>query len=209
MRKGENANNQHFLLHSQCFLPFPNQITIFHPLLFSANAFNLDQSKDLLFGKELKIILKKNLKALWRKFDINLTESFVEFKIVAMFAHFRILKPFIRRDYDSRPLKMKLLQEIKAYPHRYLPCNLDFNDFNPLPHSAAFCVENIVRKGEIACSKQFLLFSQCFPPYMALILHFKCTLKCHLQFVSFLTSLKVLSSGDGLKRKLLKACWEK
>ena len=24
-------------------------------------------------------------------------------------------------------------------------------------------VENIVRKGEIACSKQFLLFSQCFP----------------------------------------------
>ena len=24
-------------------------------------------------------------------------------------------------------------------------------------------VENIVRKGEIACNKQFLLFSQCFP----------------------------------------------
>ena len=24
-------------------------------------------------------------------------------------------------------------------------------------------VENIVRKGEIACYKQFLLFSQCFP----------------------------------------------
>ena len=24
-------------------------------------------------------------------------------------------------------------------------------------------VENIVRKGEIACTKQFLLFSQCFP----------------------------------------------
>ena len=27
-------------------------------------------------------------------------------------------------------------------------------------------VENIVRKGEIACTKQFLLFSQCFLPYM-------------------------------------------
>ncbi|KAH3849784.1 cysteine-rich protein 2-binding protein-like [Dreissena polymorpha] len=30
----------------------------------------------------------------------------------------RILKPFIRRDYESRPLKLKLLEEIKAYPHR-------------------------------------------------------------------------------------------
>ena len=25
-------------------------------------------------------------------------------------------------------------------------------------------IENIVRKGEIACNKQFLLFSQCFYP---------------------------------------------
>ena len=30
-------------------------------------------------------------------------------------------------------------------------------------------------KGEIACNKQFLLFSQCFLPYMALIFHFNCT----------------------------------
>ena len=51
-------------------------------------------------------------------------------------------------------------------------------------------VENIVRKGEIACNKQFLLFLQCFLPYMALIFHFKCTLKCHLPFVSIWTSLK-------------------
>ena len=29
-----------------------------------------------------------------------------------------------------------------------------------------------MRKGEIACNKQFLLFSQCFLPYMA-IFHFK------------------------------------
>ena len=29
-------------------------------------------------------------------------------------------------------------------------------------------VENVVRKGEIACNNQFLLFSQCFLPYMAL-----------------------------------------
>ena len=49
---------------------------------------------------------------------------------------------------------------------------------------------NIVRKGEIACYKQFLLFSQCFLAYRALIFHFKCTLKCCLQFVSIWTSLK-------------------
>ena len=46
---------------------------------------------------------------------------------------------------------------------------------NPLPqcriltHLGYLAVENIVRKGEIACNKQFLLFSQCFLPYMALI----------------------------------------
>ena len=43
-------------------------------------------------------------------------------------------------------------------------------------------VEKIVKKGEIACNKQFLLFSQCFLSYMVLTLHFKCTLKC-LRFV--------------------------
>ena len=47
-----------------------------------------------------------------------------------------------------------------------------------------------MRKGEIASNKQFLLFLQCFLPYMALIFHFKCMLKCRLQFVSIWTSLK-------------------
>ena len=51
-------------------------------------------------------------------------------------------------------------------------------------------MENIVRKGEIACIKQFLHFSQCFLPYVVLIFHFKCTLKCCLRFVSIWTSLK-------------------
>ena len=37
---------------------------------------------------------------------------------------------------------------------------------------------------------QFLLFSQYFLPYIAHIFHFKCTLKCRLQFVSIWTSLK-------------------
>ena len=59
-----------------------------------------------------------------------------------------------------------------------------------LTHLRYITIENIVRKGKIACNKQFLLFSQCFPPNMALIFHFKGTLKCRLQFVSIWTSLK-------------------
>ena len=51
-------------------------------------------------------------------------------------------------------------------------------------------MENIVRKGEIACNKQFLLFPQCFLLYIALIFHFKCNQKCRLQFTLISTSLK-------------------
>ena len=32
--KGENAGIQHFLLFPQCFLPFPNQSSIFHSHFF-------------------------------------------------------------------------------------------------------------------------------------------------------------------------------
>lgn len=33
----------------------------------------------------------------------------------------RILKPYIRRDYESRPVKLRLLAEIRSYPHRNDP----------------------------------------------------------------------------------------
>ena len=46
--------------------------------------------------------------------------------------------------------------------------------YHTMPHfdglNIYLTVENIVRKGEIACNKQFLLFSQCFLPYMTLII---------------------------------------
>lgn len=41
----------------------------------------------------------------------------------------RLLKPYIRRDYESRPLKMRLLAEIRAYPHRKNP------NWTPEPHA--------------------------------------------------------------------------
>ena len=59
-------------------------------------------------------------------------------------------------------------------------------------------LENIVRKGEIACNKQFLLFSQCFPLYMTIIFHFKCTLKMLSAICFNLDQSKVLSSCNGL-----------
>ena len=62
--KGENAGNQHFLLFPQCFLSFTKQISNFQsPLVCRLyNAFNLNQSKILLFFKELnniKIVICK------------------------------------------------------------------------------------------------------------------------------------------------------
>ena len=55
--KRENAGNQHFLLFPQYFKPFSNQISIFLVtfVLTFAIAFNLEQSKIVLFGKELTL----------------------------------------------------------------------------------------------------------------------------------------------------------
>ena len=72
-------------------------------------------------------------------------------------------------------------------------CGNELNHYHTMPllmHLTYLALENIVRKGEIANNKQFLLFSQCFLPSMPLIFHFKSTLKCCLQFVSIWTSLK-------------------
>ena len=60
-------------------------------------------------------------------------------------------------------------------------------------------MENIVRKGELAWNKQFLLFSQCFLPYMARIFHFKHTLKMSSAICLNLDKSKILSSDNELK----------
>ena len=66
-----------------------------------------------------------------------------------------------------------------------------------LMHLRCIAVENIVRKGKIACNKQFLLFSQCFLPYMVLIFHFKFTIKMLSAICFNLDQSKILSSGNG------------
>ena len=50
--EGENAGNQHFLLFPDCFQPDQTHIIILSTLILSsANAFKLDQSKILSFGR--------------------------------------------------------------------------------------------------------------------------------------------------------------
>ena len=57
VRKGENAGNQHFILFPQCFLPFPNQISIFesHNFCCLQMPSTWTDKKMLLFGKELNM----------------------------------------------------------------------------------------------------------------------------------------------------------
>ena len=50
--------------------------------------------------------------------------------------------------------------------------------------------ENSVGKGEIACNKQFLLFSQCFLPFRRTFCPFHQILNCSLQTLSVWKSLK-------------------
>ena len=53
--KGENAGYQHFLLFPQCFYPSKNKFKFSVTfILSSTGAFNLDQSKNLSFGKKLR-----------------------------------------------------------------------------------------------------------------------------------------------------------
>ena len=55
---GENAGNQNFFPFPSVFYPSQDKFSFFSHINFilsSANAFNLDQSKNLLFGKKLKV----------------------------------------------------------------------------------------------------------------------------------------------------------
>ena len=59
LEKGENADDQHFLLLPRCFLPYDRQIKCFelNSNFLSANAFNLDKAKIMSCGKRLKLQL--------------------------------------------------------------------------------------------------------------------------------------------------------
>jgi len=52
-------------------------------------------------------------------FGRGLAENFYDSWWIVVY---RALKPFIRRDYESRPLRLRLLQEIVAHSHRLIVC---------------------------------------------------------------------------------------
>ena len=62
--------------------------------------------------------------------------------------------------------------------------------YHTMPHLDLLMICTCGKHCEKRRNMQFFLFSQCFLPYMALIFHSKCTLKCRLQLVSIWTSLK-------------------
>ena len=67
------------------------------------------------------------------------------------------------------------------------------NPFHTMPHFDApkicYSCGKHFEKRRNAFNKQFLFFSR-FPPSIAIIFHFRCSLKCRLQFVSIWTRLK-------------------
>ena len=71
-----------------------------------------------------------------------------------------------------------------------------------MPHFDALKIYgcgNIVRKGEIACNKQFLLFSPCFIPCTALNFSFQMHFKMSSAICVNLDQSKILLSGNGLR----------
>ena len=72
MKKGENAGTQHFCLFPTMFSIHPRTNINFSAKFdfLSANAFNLDQSKNLSFRKELKLY------SIDTHFDTSTTDSF-------------------------------------------------------------------------------------------------------------------------------------
>ena len=75
--KGENAGNQHFLLFLTMFSTFRRAKSIFSATYISssANAFNLELSKILSFGKNLNIRLHT-------RFQSDLTHFFLIYEII-------------------------------------------------------------------------------------------------------------------------------
>ena len=114
------------------------------------------------------------------------------FKIASKAFFLRVIKLSItEKDFVTMLEKEGLLitSIFSVYNKTPLPrdCVYHFTHYHTMTQFDAlkiYSCGNIVRKGEIACNKQFLVFLQCFEQYMALTFHLKWILKCCLQSVS-------------------------
>ena len=105
-----------------------------------------------------------------------------------MFSTLSKIEIFILATFDLLSANALSLDQAKI-----LSFGKDLTHNHTIPHFDALKICSCGKhceEGETACKQQTLLFSQCFPPHMVLIFHFKYALKCHLQFVSIRTSLK-------------------
>ena len=125
----------------RCFLPFPKQNPIFESHLFFRLQMLLIWTKNLLFGKELNVILLKYLPIRWPmpKFRIYPVK-----KVVHVKNRFFVFT-------------LWCWQKISSTFYNTI---LTFND---LEKKMPF--QNIKGKGENAGNQHFLLFPQCFLPF--------------------------------------------
>ena len=76
---------------------------------------------------------------------------------------------------------------------------LTLSQTSPGFYVSAKLLENTVRKGEIARNKQFLLFPQCFLPFLKTFCHFHQIKDCHLEKLFHFGIAQNLLFGKGLK----------
>ena len=100
VEKGENEGNQHFLLFSQCFSTLPKTNFNFSVtfILSSENVFNLDQSKNMLFGNELThyntiphfdALKKYSCGKHWDKQFLLFSQCFLPYMYMVLIFHFK------------------------------------------------------------------------------------------------------------------------
>ena len=145
-------------------------LTLFHKI----STFNDSERFVKYCGKKEKILVSMESK-----------EKFLYLNLIDFF-FFLLLLVWIRLKFCSVKVEMMIsvfyrMNDIYLLTH-----------YHTIPHFDALKIYSCgkhCKKRSNACNKQFLLFSQCFLPYMVLIYNFKCTLKCCLQFVSIWNSL--------------------
>ena len=189
------------------FLLFPTDFQKLPPIFSKALLLNPFPSKP----RFLCVCSTSLLKTLWEKEKLLVTSNFsfshsafyLIGELSAIFIKFQIMLLQFGRVWNLSFRKGLRVITLNLY-HIILtlsnPKKVSFTHYHTILHfdalkmysSGKHCV-----KGEIACNKQFLLCSQCFLPFMTLNFHFKCTLKCCLQFVSIWTSLKIQSQLRG------------
>ena len=77
---------------------------------------------------------------------------------------------------DSFSLLLQCFLNLKVTQPQFTCCLTHYHTLRHFDTLKIYSCGKHCEKRIITCNKQFLLFSQCFLPYMVLIFHFKCTI---------------------------------